>query len=84
MRDPRTRRIRWTPALAAPAAALLFVACSTTSYRGAPAPDLAGSSWTVSLVDGTRPLAGTPLTVSFGVDGRVNGDSGRRTASSRS
>lgn len=76
MRNPGTRRVRWTAALAAPAAALITAACSTTAYQGGPAPALAGSSWTVSLVDGSRPLAGAPLTVSFGVDGRVNGDSG--------
>lgn len=70
------RRIRRHRMLALPAVALLVAACSTTGYRGGPAPDLAGSRWTVSLIGGDQPLSGAALTVSFSVDGRVNGDSG--------
>ena len=58
--------------------ALLLGACASHHLRppAPPVPDLAGTHWTVTRIDGRETLNGTDLTVDFGVDGRVNGDSG--------
>jgi heat shock protein HslJ len=39
-------------------------------------PQLSGTHWNISSIDGRATLARTDLTADFGVDGRVNGDSG--------
>jgi heat shock protein HslJ len=57
------------------AAALLVSACATSPGGGSP-PELSGTRWTVTRVDGRAPLAGDDLTAQFGVDGRIEGDSG--------
>ncbi len=41
-----------------------------------PIPELAGTHWTVTQIDGRETLRGDELTADFGVDGRINGDSG--------
>jgi heat shock protein HslJ len=59
--------------------ALLLGACASQPPPPPPAPavpDLAGTHWTVTRIDGRDTLTGSDLTVDFGVDGRVNGDSG--------
>lgn len=74
MRFPHRHAI---PMLAA--CGLLLGACATRPYASPPSPpvpDLAGTHWTVTSIDGRDTLRNTELTVDFGVDGRVNGDSG--------
>jgi heat shock protein HslJ len=63
--------------------ALLLGACATrTTLPPPPAvPDLAGSSWTVTRIDGRSTLRDTELTLAFGVDGRVDGNAGCNTYS---
>src|SRR6185369_16200252 len=58
--------------------ALVVAACVTDPHARtvAPVPDLAGTHWTVTSIDGRGPLGSDELTTDFGVDGRVNGDSG--------
>lgn len=59
--------------------ALLLGACATRSTLPPPppaVPDLAGSSWTVTRIDGRGTLRDTELTLAFGVDGRVEGNAG--------
>jgi heat shock protein HslJ len=58
--------------------ALLVAACVSEPRTAAlpPVPDLAGTHWTVTAIDGRGPLRSGELTADFGVDGRVNGDSG--------
>lgn len=41
-----------------------------------PAPELAGTQWTVVEIDGRAPIGSERLTAQFGVDGRVAGNSG--------
>jgi heat shock protein HslJ len=60
--------------------ALTLAACSTT-YPVGPPPDLAGTSWAVTSIDGYTTGRSTDLTADFTVDGRVNGDSGCNTYS---
>jgi heat shock protein HslJ len=62
--------------LLAPLIALFFSACATQMGGGRHAPGLAGTSWVVTRIDGRAPLSGDALTADFGVDGRLNGDSG--------
>jgi heat shock protein HslJ len=57
------------------AVALALGACSTTVPVGPP-PDLSGTSWTVTSIDGNPTGRGPELTADFTVDGRINGDSG--------
>jgi heat shock protein HslJ len=61
--------------VAAAAAVMMLVGCATTEVAG-PAPQLSGSRWTVARVDGRAPVGSDLLTAEFGVDGRINGDSG--------
>lgn len=57
---------------------LLLAACVSAYREPAPpaAPDLAGTHWTVTAIDGRDTLNRSDLTADFGVDGRINGDSG--------
>jgi heat shock protein HslJ len=58
---------------------LIIAACAADPYREpppAPIPDLAGTQWTVTSIDGRDTVRDERLTADFGVDGRVNGDSG--------
>jgi heat shock protein HslJ len=57
---------------------LVVAACSSTPGRpgsGFTTPDLAGTRWVVTSIDGRAP-AGPALTADFGNDGRVSGDAG--------
>jgi len=57
----------------------LIAACAADPYREpppAPIPDLAGTQWTVTSIDGREAIRTEALTADFGVDGRVSGDSG--------
>lgn len=63
------------------ALALALVAAGCASYNGpyersGAAPNLAGTSWIVTRIDGAAPLRDASLRADFSVDGRVNGDSG--------
>jgi putative lipoprotein len=64
--------------LAAPV--VLLAACGSAPPSRTEAlvatPLLAGTHWTIASIDGRETLARTDLTADFGVDGRVNGDSG--------
>nr|PZN63350.1 MAG: hypothetical protein DIU62_11190 [Pseudomonadota bacterium] len=56
---------------------LLLSACASTGPAPGPVPDLGGTRWTIVAVDGGAPVRGeSPLSVEFGVDGRVSGNSG--------
>lgn len=58
---------------------LLVAACAADPYREpppAPISELAGTQWTVASIDGRDTVRDETLTADFGVDGRVNGDSG--------
>ncbi|HTQ37315.1 MAG TPA: META domain-containing protein [Steroidobacteraceae bacterium] len=65
-------------AIPALAPALLLCGCATDTYApaGRSAPQLAGTRWTVTSIDGNDAGRGPDLTADFGVDGRVSGDSG--------
>ena len=57
----------------------LIAACAADPYREpppAPIPELAGTQWTVTSIDGRNAVRAEALTADFGVDGRVSGDSG--------
>jgi heat shock protein HslJ len=62
--------------LLAPLLVLFFSACATQTGGSRYIPELAGTSWVVSRIDGRTPLQGDALSADFGVDGRLNGDSG--------
>jgi len=62
--------------LIAPLLVLFFSACATQTGGSRYAPELAGTSWVVTRIDGRAPLRGDALSADFGVDGRLNGDSG--------
>jgi heat shock protein HslJ len=69
-------RTRFTSVLAL---ALAVAGCTTTgssSGSSGPAPNLSGTRWIVTRIDGAAPLRDSTLHADFGVDGRVNGDSG--------
>lgn len=55
--------------------AMLLYSCAATPPAGPP-PQLSGTRWAVTSVDGAVPGRGADLTADFGVDGRINGDSG--------
>lgn len=65
-------------AVALTLATLMLAGCATSGSGSGSAvvPDLAGTRWTVTRIDGNAPAKGEPLTADFGVDGRINGDSG--------
>lgn len=53
----------------------LLSACASTAYG--PPPELSGTRWAVTSIDGSSTSGrGADLTADFGVDGRINGDSG--------
>ncbi len=60
--------------------ALLMAACAAGPYPERTTttivPDLAGTHWAVTSIDGRETLHDRELTADFGVDGRINGDSG--------
>jgi heat shock protein HslJ len=56
--------------------ALAFTGCATTNGSSGAAPNLSGTRWIVTRIDGSTPLRNSNLHADFGVDGRVNGDSG--------
>lgn len=61
------------------ALATLLAACGTQPVdrsSNITTPQLSGTHWTVSRIDGRDVLPNTDLTADFGVDGRVSGDSG--------
>jgi heat shock protein HslJ len=55
-------------------AAVLAGCASSPGNR--PAPELSGTQWTITRIDGRAPLGGDNLTTQFGVDGQIQGDSG--------
>jgi heat shock protein HslJ len=58
--------------------ALIVAGCATppgSPGSGFTTPDLAGTRWVVTSIDGRAP-AGPALTADFGNDGRVSGDAG--------
>lgn len=58
-------------------ATLMLVGCATSGDAGSDeVPELAGTRWTITRIDGKPPEKGEPLTAYFGVDGRINGDGG--------
>lgn len=60
-----------------PLSFLAAVGCATSGGPSGPVPDLGGTRWTIVGIDGTTPdRAAEPLSVEFGVDGRVSGNSG--------
>lgn len=54
----------------------LLAGCATSGSSSGPPPQLAGTHWTVTRIDGSAPLRGDALTADFGADGRINGNSG--------
>ena len=55
----------------------LLAGCASGTVSREPVPDLSGTRWTIVAVDGSTPRRGDePLSVEFGVDGRVSGNSG--------
>jgi len=58
--------------------ALAFTGCASTGSTGSSgaAPNLSGTSWVVTRIDGSAPLADSALHANFGTDGRISGDSG--------
>jgi heat shock protein HslJ len=61
------------------AVAVAVAGCATSGDRygpSGPAPELAGTRWVVTSIDGAAPLNDTVVRADFGVDGRVNGYSG--------
>ncbi len=70
--------VRHAPRLLA-SLALLLGACASRPQPPPPVasvPDLAGTHWSVTSIDGRTTLNEPELTADFGVDGRVNGESG--------
>ncbi len=60
--------------------AVVVILASCMTPQGSPgegftAPELSGTRWVVTSIDG-RPPAGPALTTDFGNDGRVSGDAG--------
>jgi len=61
------------------ALAALLGGCAVDTYGPPPGPtvpELAGTRWTVTSIDGHDTARNTDLTADFSVDGRVTGDSG--------
>jgi heat shock protein HslJ len=56
--------------------ALVVASCATTGGSSLAPPDLSGTRWFVTRIDGRPPLRNVPLTADFTVEGRINGDSG--------
>lgn len=80
MRNYPDRFVRHSPGFALfPLCFLLAAGCASTSMSRGPVPDLSGTRWTVVAVNGAAPLrtdGDERLSVEFGVDGRVSGNSG--------
>jgi heat shock protein HslJ len=58
------------------ALAMLIAGCATTRESAGPVPELSGTRWFVTSIDGRPPLRDMPLMADFTVEGRINGDSG--------
>jgi heat shock protein HslJ len=58
------------------AMAVVMTGCATTTDTTTPAPELAGTRWFVTRIDGKAPLHDVPLMADFTLEGRINGDSG--------
>jgi heat shock protein HslJ len=58
------------------ALACVLTGCATTSEPPGPTPQLAGTRWFVTQIDGKRPLNDVPLMADFTNEGRISGDSG--------
>jgi heat shock protein HslJ len=63
------------------ALALVMASCATTGGSSIAPPDLTGTRWFVTRIDGQPPLHNVPLMADFTIDGRLNGDSGCNTFS---
>lgn len=57
-------------------AVLLLSGCASGGGGFTGTPDLTGTRWVVTSIDGRAPVRGETLTADFGVDGRINGNSG--------
>ncbi len=53
----------------------LVAGCASSPGNGTP-PELSGTRWTITRVDGRAPLTADNLTAQFGVNGQLEGDSG--------
>jgi heat shock protein HslJ len=58
------------------ALALVIAGCATPRESTVPVPELAGTRWFVTRIDGRPPLRGMPLMADFTAEGRIAGDSG--------
>jgi heat shock protein HslJ len=70
-------KLRYLPHVLAPLVVVL-AGCATPSGspgNGFTTPELAGTRWVVTSIDGQAP-SGPALTADFGNDGRVSGDAG--------
>lgn len=57
-------------------AGLMLAACASSPGTSSTPPELAGTRWTITSVDGRAPLGADSLTAQFGINGQVEGDSG--------
>jgi heat shock protein HslJ len=55
---------------------LMLAACQPEYLPADAVPELAGTDWLLSSLDGSLPLSGTTLTLQFGDDGTVSGTDG--------
>ncbi len=58
---------------------LILAGCATqpgSPGSGFSTPELAGTRWIVTSIDGRAPVRGPSPTADFGQDGRINGDAG--------
>lgn len=78
MRNYPDRFVRHSSRLALfPLCFALLAGCTSSPVAREPVPDLSGTRWTVVAVDGSTPQRGNePLSVEFGVDGRISGNGG--------
>lgn len=57
-------------------AALTLTGCASSPGSSATPPELAGTRWAISSVDGRAPLGADNLTAQFSINGQIEGDSG--------
>jgi len=72
------RFLQWYASCAMVAVAMALSACASSGSSGAAGttPELAGTHWVLTRIDGNAPLSGEPLNADFSADGRINGHSG--------
>ncbi|HWL64230.1 MAG TPA: META domain-containing protein [Steroidobacteraceae bacterium] len=57
-------------------AGLLLAGCASAPGGSGSTPELAGTRWTITRVDGGSPLGAEDLTAQFGINGQLEGNSG--------